>query len=96
MNKFERHNEDQTLKHEVSLQCFLRKLKQNNLLNENEYNRSYPFGSALAHIYETPNMHRFFSSTSFHKLLQINSTIDTFSYTLVHYLCDLLLPLNTS
>ena len=38
-SKFEKLNEDQTLKREVSLQRFLRKLKQKNLFNEIEYDK---------------------------------------------------------
>ena len=36
-SKFHKLNEDPTLKHEPSLQCFLGKLKQKNFFNEIEY-----------------------------------------------------------
>ena len=38
-SKFEKLNEDPTLKGEASLQRFLRKLKQNNFFSENEYDK---------------------------------------------------------
>ena len=52
-SKFENLNEDPFLKLqlEASLQRFLRKLKQENFFNENEYNKLYPSGSAPALIY---------------------------------------------
>ena len=38
-SKFHKLNEDPTLKHEPSLQCFLCKLKQKNFFNEIEYDK---------------------------------------------------------
>ena len=61
--------------------------------NENEYDKLYPSGSAPAHIYGTPEMHKFSSSDSFPKLRPIVSSIGTFNYNLGHFLCDLLSPL---
>ena len=49
-SKFEKLNEDPTLKREASLQRFLRKLKQKNFFNEIEYDKLYPSGSAPARI----------------------------------------------
>ena len=40
-SKFEKLDEDSTLKHEASLQRFLRKLKQKNFFNEIEYDKWY-------------------------------------------------------
>ena len=91
--KFEKLNEDPTLKREASLQRFLRKLKQKNFFNEIEYDKLYPSGSAPACIYGTPKMHKFSSSDSFPKLRLIVSSIGTFNYNLARYLCDLLSPL---
>ena len=79
-SKFEKLNKDPTLKREASLQRFLRKLKQKNLLNEVEYGKLYPSGSAPARIYGTPKMHKFSSSDSFPKLCPIVSSIGTFNY----------------
>ena len=53
-SKFEKLNEDPTLKREASLLRFLGKLKQKNFFNEIEYDALYPSGSAAAPIYGTP------------------------------------------
>ena len=92
-SKFEKLNEDPTLKREASLQRFLRKLKQKNFFNEIEYDKLYPSGSAPARIYGTPKMHKFPSSDSFPKLRPIVSSIGTFTYNLARFLCDLVSPL---
>ena len=92
-SKFERLNEDPTLEREASRQRFLRKLKQKNFFNENEYDKLYPTGSAPARIYGTPKMHKFSPSDSFPKLRPIVSSIGTFNYNLARFLCDLLSPL---
>ena len=79
----------------AKLHCnvFLRKLKQKYFFNEIEYDKLYPSGSAPALIYGTPKMHKFSSSDSFPKLRPIVSSIGTFNYNLVRFLCDLLSPL---
>ena len=77
-SKFEKLNEDPTLKREASLQCFLRKLKRKYFFNENEYDKLYPSGSAPARIYGTPKMHKFSPSDSFPKLRPIVSSISKF------------------
>ena len=92
-SKFEKFDEDPTLKHEASLKCFLRNLKQKSFFNENEYNKLYPSGSAPARIYGTPKMHTFSSTDSFPKFCPIVSSITTFNYNLTRFLCDLLSPL---
>ena len=81
------------MKHEASLQRFLRKLKQKNFFNENKYDKFYPSGSAPARIYGTPKMHKLSSSDSFPKIHPIVSSIGTFNYNLARFLCDLLSPL---
>ena len=81
------------MKREASLQRFLRKLKQKNFFNKNEYDKLYPSGSAPARIYCTPKIHKFSPSDSFPKLRPIISSIDTFNYILARFLCDLLSPL---
>ena len=90
--KFEKLDEDPTLKLEALLQRFLRKLKQINFLNKNESNKFYAFGSAPAYICGTPKMHKFFSSDSFPKFRRIISSIATLSYNLACFLCDLVPP----
>ena len=92
-SKFEKLNEDATLKREASLQRFLLKLKPKNFFNEIEYDKLYPSGSAPARIYGAPKMHKFSSSDSFPKLRPIVSSIGTFNYNRAHFLCDLLSPL---
>ena len=89
ISKFEKLNEDPSLKREASLQRFLGKLKQKIFLNENEYEKLYPSGSAPTRIYGTPKMHKFSSSDSFPKLHPIASSIGTFNYNLASFLCDL-------
>ena len=79
-SKFEKLNEDPALKHEASLQRFLRKLKQKTFL-------------APARFCGTPKMHKFSSSDSFAKPRSIVSSIGTFNYNLARFLCDLLSPL---
>ena len=92
-SKFEKLNKDPTLKREASLQRFLRKLKQKNLLNEVEYGKLYPSGSAPARIYGTPKMHKFSSSDSFPKVCLIISSIGSFNSNLARFICDFLSPL---
>ena len=92
-SKFEKLDEDPTLKGEASLQRFLHKLKQKTFFNKVEYDKLYPSGSAPARIYGTPKMHKFSSSDSFPKLRPIVSSIGTFNYNLARFLCDLLSPL---
>ena len=92
-SKFEKLNEDTSLKREASLQRFLRKLKQKNFFNEIEYDKLHPSGSAHARIYGTPKMHNFSSNDSFPKLHPIVSSMGTFNYNIVRFLCDLLSPL---
>ena len=74
-SKFEKLNENPTLKREASRQLFFHKFKQKNFFNEIEYNKLDPSGSAHARIFGTPKMHRFSSSDSF---LAILSFIGTF------------------
>ena len=61
-SKLEKLDEDPTLKHETSLQHFLRKLKQKTFFNENDCNKLYLSGSAPTRIYGTTKMHKFSSS----------------------------------
>ena len=87
--KFEKLNQDPTLKREASLQRFLRKLKEKNFFNEIWYDKLYPCGSAPACIYDTPKMHKFFSSDSSPKYRPIVSSIGTFNSNLARFLSDL-------
>ena len=92
-SKFEKLNEDPTLRREASLRTFFTKLKQKNLFNENVYDKYYPSGSAPARIYGTPKTLQFSSSGTFPKLRPIVSSIETFNYNLACFLYNLLSPL---
>ena len=92
-SKFEKLDEDPNLKREATLERYLHKLKQKNCFKETEYNKLYPTGSARARIYGTPKMHKFSFSDSFPRLRPIVSSIGTFNYNIVRFLCDLLSPL---
>ena len=81
------------MKRKASQQCFLCSLKQENFLNEAEYDKLYPSDSAPPSIYGTLKMHKFSPSDSFPKLRPIVSSIGTFNYNLARFLCDLLSPL---
>ena len=81
-SKFEKLNEDPTLKREASLQRFLRKLKQKIFFNEIEYDKLYLSGSAPARIYGTLKIRKFSSSDLFPKLLPVVSSIVTLNYNL--------------
>ena len=78
------------MKLEAALQLFLCTFKQKNVFNEIEFDKWYPSGSAPAHIYGTPKMHKFSSSDSFSNLRPIVSSKGTFNYNLARFLSDLL------
>ena len=92
-SKFQKLCEDPTLKYEASLQCFWRNLKQNNFFNDIEHDKLYPSDTAPARIYGTHKMHQFSSFGSFPKLRPNVSSIVTFNYNVVRFLCDLVSPL---
>ena len=92
-SRFEKPNENPTLKREASLQRFLHKLKQKNFFNENEYDKLYASGFAPTGIYGTPKMHKFSPSDSFPKLRPIVSSLATFNYNFTRFLCDISSPL---
>ena len=83
-------NENPILKLQTSLERFPCKLKQKIFFNENEYDKLYPSGFALARIFSAPKMHMFSSSDTFPKLRPLIPSIGFFSYNLVRFLCDLL------
>ena len=91
-SKFEKLNEDPTLKREASLQRFLCKLKQKNFFKNSEYDKLYPSGSVPARVYGTPKIHKFSSNDSFPKPRPIVSSIGTFNYNLACFFCDPLSP----
>ena len=83
----------QTSKAKLHYNVFLCKLKQKNFFNENEYDKLYPSGSALARIYGTPKVQKFSTSDSFPRLRLIVSSVGIFNYNLARFFCDLLPPL---
>ena len=90
--KFKKLNGDLTLKREGQLQRFLRKLKKDGFLNEDDYKRVYPSGSQTARIYCLPKLHKSYGSNSSPPFRPIVSSIGTFNYNLSKYLCTLLTP----
>ena len=92
-SKFQRLTENPALKCEASLKCFLHGLEQQNFFNGIEYDGLCPSGSAPAHIFGTPRVHKVSSSDSIPKLCQIVWSIGTFNYNLACFLCDLLSPI---
>ena len=74
-SKFGRLYKDSNLKRKASLQHFFGKLKEKNFFREIEYDKFYPSGSAPAHIYGTPKIHKFSSSDSFLTLCPIASVV---------------------
>ena len=86
-SKFKKLDEDPTLKHEASLQEFLRKL--NKKKKKNEYYKLYSSSTAPASIYGAPKMHKVASSNSFPNLLPVVSSIGTFNNNLSGFICDL-------
>ena len=60
---------------------------------KNVYDKLHPSGSAHAHIYGIPKMHKSSSSDTFPKLWPVVSFIATFNYNPACFFCDLPLPL---
>ena len=58
-SKFEKLNENPTLKLEALLQRFLRKWTHKTFFNEHEYDKLYPSGSAPTRIYGTRKIQNF-------------------------------------
>ena len=92
-SKFEKHNENPTLKCQASQYNVFYVSWNKKTSNENVCDKLYPSGSAPAQIYGTPKIHKFSSGDSFPKLRPIISSIGTFNCNLACFLCDLLLSL---
>ena len=90
--KFKELTEDVTIKQESKLQRFLRTLKNNECLNDIEYEKNYPSISSPPKIYGSPKMHKLFGSNSLPKFRTIVSSIGTYNDNLSKYLCELLFP----
>ena len=61
--------------------------------SKNIFDKLYPSSSALARSYVATKMHKYLSWYSFPNFRPIVSSIGTFNYNLVRFLCDLLSPL---
>ena len=92
-SKFKKLESDLTLRREGQLQRFLRKLKKNGLLDCNIYREIYPTGSQPARLYGLPKLHKVKDpKTITPPFRPIVSSIGTYNYNLVKYLCSLLKP----
>ena len=91
--KTEKLNEEPSLKREASLQRFLHKLKQKKI-NENDYDKLHPSGSALALICGTAKIRKFSSSDSFLNRRSIVSSIGTTNCNLARFFFDFLSTLD--
>ena len=90
--KFKELPEDVTIKRECKLERVLRTLKNNNCLNDVEYDKIYPSGSSPVKIYGSPKMYKPFDSNSLPNIRPIVSSIDTYNYSFSKHLCELLSP----
>ena len=88
--KFKKLTNDPTIKREQALQRTLPKLNKKSIFSESEYFDLYPKGSKIARLYDTPKIHKSFSSGSIPPLQPIVSSIDTYNYKLAQYLGSLL------
>ena len=73
-------------------QPFLRKLRNNSLFSDDEYNSIYPNGSQPARIYCLPKMRKFSVIDINSSFRPIVSSIGTYNYNLAKYLGVLLSP----
>ncbi|XP_065642787.1 uncharacterized protein LOC136074401 [Hydra vulgaris] len=90
--KFKELKDDPTIKREVSLQGYLRKLKKLKCFEKDIYNKIYPVGSQTARIYALPKMHKLSKDSSLPSFRPIISTVGTYNYKLAKHLSDLLSP----
>ena len=90
--KFKKLKDNPTSTREGQLQCFLRKIKDKNLFNENTYKKIYPCSSKPATIYGLPKIHKMLFDSNDFSLRPIISSIGTYSYNLAKFLNELLDP----
>ena len=74
------------------MQRFLRKVKDENLFDENTYKKVYPCGSKLATIYGLPKTHKMLFESDDFSLGPIISSIRTYNYNLAKFLTETLDP----
>ena len=89
-NKFKDLTNDPTICREGKLQRFLRNLKKNGKIDNDVYSQIYPSGSQPAPIYGLPKMHKVKSPNVVPPFRPIVSSIRTYKYQVVKYLCFLL------
>jgi hypothetical protein len=90
--KFKELKEDPTIKRELSLQGYLRKLNKLKCFEKDIYSKIYPVGSQAARIYALPKMHKVNNDNSLPTFRPIISTIGTYNYNLAKHLSHLLSP----
>ncbi|XP_065664693.1 uncharacterized protein LOC136086327 [Hydra vulgaris] len=92
LSRIRKLKDDPTIKREVSLQGYFRKLKKLKCFEKDFYNKIYPVGSQTARIYTLPKMHKLSKDSSLPSFRPIISTIGTYNYKLAKHLSDLLTP----
>ncbi|XP_065651024.1 uncharacterized protein LOC136079229 [Hydra vulgaris] len=90
--KFKELKEDPTIKREISLQGYLRKLYKLKCFEKDIYTKIYPVGSQPARIYALPKMHKVNKDSFLPTFRPIISTIGTYNYNLAKHLSHLLSP----
>ena len=90
--KFKKLKDNPRLTREGQLQCFLRKIKDKNLFDENTYKKIYPCGSKPATISGLPKTHKMLFDSDDISLRPIISSIGTYNYNLAKFLTELFHP----
>ena len=83
---------DPTILREGQLQRFLKKLKGKGLFSDKTYDDIYPKGSQFARMYGSPKLHKFNVNSTVPPFLPIVSSIGTYNYDVVKFLCSLITP----
>ncbi|XP_065681464.1 uncharacterized protein LOC136095139 [Hydra vulgaris] len=91
-NKAKELKEDPTIKREISLQGYLRKLYKLKCFEKDIYTIIYPVGSQHARIYALPELRKVSKDSSLPTFRPIISTIGTYKYNLAKHLSHLLSP----
>ena len=74
------------------MQCFLRKIKDKNLFDENTYKKIYPCVFKPPTIYGLPKTHKMLLDSYDFSLRPIFSSIDAYNYNLAKFLTELFSP----
>ena len=90
--KFKKLKDNPTLTKEGQLQRFLRKIKDNNIFDENMNKKIYPCGSKPATIYGLPKTHKMSFDSDGFSLRQVISSVGTYNYNLSKFFTELLDP----